>query len=826
MATIDLGKVKFNLTGDWNANTTYVKDDVVTHNNGMWICTSPIIGDGSESYAPGFLQKGYKNFKTVDWTEQEIINRDRNMHDGVPQVRRAKDTFVVKVADDGTGLQNVYWIDGQKTKNLTLVSGNTYRFIQDDATNEANPLAFSSTQDGTHNAGSADITVRYYLNGNEVAWPEYLIAFGTPGLFSEKVARSVEIDVDNTNSTFYMYNDQQPNYSGSASITVETGWAGYKYWDNISHSINFRGEWDSTTQYYYNDLVTYKGSLKKALKDTIGGSAPHQGIAVQARPTLLGADEDKRSWRNDWQDVLGGQGDLPEGAHVWGPNMGPIGWPYKHAFQSCSHPYRFKMTITKRGTVMSGTNGTNGSSGLNITQPTYMQEVTFPTPTHVETDTWNQQSGYNQEYFKRKFRHHSDVNPGIIQIEYGYGFTYYLDEIGQVFRSGYGSQGQDAGNFNNTTLVEWIQMPEDKPVIKMSIDCDQEDNTHTAFMLHEDGTVTLWGYNAYGQCGIGYSGQNQNVPFNMPKSHFNGQRIIDIASTGNSESTMFVRTENDEIWGWGRNNSGVLGQNNTTDYFQPVKIPFNAAANGGIKQFCVAGYSSNTCAYILDGNGYIWHAGYNGYGQAMGPDTTNHQAGFIKSLSAPNGDIVDMWPIHWNSYHTTFARKNDGTTWVAGYGAGGYYNTGTGVNQSETPPVQVPKINNLKLVRTFSTYSNTNMTMWLTDNGELFSKGYNNYSTNPNPYNGGTGTAEDGTYSPTHCYIPSGQKVKWFWIDGNYQSTNYFGPHPYLITEQGGLFHWGFSGYSTNGSNFLCGNHQWAYNSNPSGTMVQGGNVR
>ena len=37
MATIDLGKVKFNFVGDWS-NSTYVVGDVVQHANGMWIC--------------------------------------------------------------------------------------------------------------------------------------------------------------------------------------------------------------------------------------------------------------------------------------------------------------------------------------------------------------------------------------------------------------------------------------------------------------------------------------------------------------------------------------------------------------------------------------------------------------------------------------------------------------------------------------------------------------------------------------------------------------------------------------------------------------------
>ena len=832
MAIIDLGKVKFNLIGDWDASTTYVKDDVVTHANGMWICTNPVIGDGTDSYAPGFLAKGYKGLTTVEPTQQESVDVDSwdSIHDEGVQYgsRNVKDTFDVYVADDGSGLQNVYWIDGQKHKSITLTSGYTYRFQQNDSSNYTHPIVFSSTQGGTHNSGTNDITsnVRYYLNGEEVPYPIYQGTFGNQSLYDEKQFRSVEIDVDNTNSTFYMY---CPNHSGMyiGTITAAVGWAGHKYWDNISHSINFRGEWDSTTQYYYNDLVTYKGSLKKALKDTIGDTAPDQGVAVMATSTLVDANADKRSWKNSWQDVLGGQGDLPKGAIVWGPDMGPMGWPYKHTNLSCTNNYRTKFAITKDGSIYSASPGTNGGGSLNISQPTYMQDVIFQGNAHKETDTWNMQTGYQRKEFKRNDRHHSDTRPGMIQIEYGYGWGYSLDEGGNVWHWGYGGQGQDAGNYNNQGQTHWIQMPEDKKVIKIAADSQQEDNTHTCLALCEDGTVVTWGYNTYGQCARGYAGQNPSTVFNLPKSYFDGLRVIDIAATGNNDSTMFARTEDDQIWCWGRGNSGVHGQNNTNHYYLPVKIPgWDPVANAGIKVFVVAGYNTNTCAYILDGNGYIWHSGYNGYGQAMGTDTTNHQAGWVKSLAVPNGDIVDIWPIHWNSYHTTFARRSDGTTWVAGYGSGGYYGTGTGSNSNISPPSQADKINNLRQVQIMSTYSNTHMAMWLTDEGEFFTQGYDNYNTNPNPIAGSPWNGEDGTYKPYHTFRPAGERVKFFWINGIYQSTNYFGPYPYMITDRGSLYHWGYSGYSTNGSNFLCGNHQWAYNGNPGGTMIQGGNPR
>ena len=54
--------------------------------------------------------------------------------------------------------------------------------------------------------------------------------------------------------------------------------------------------------------------------------------------------------------------------------------------------------------------------------------------------------------------------------------------------------------------------------------------------------------------------------------------------------------------------------------------------NGGLRQWHVSGSNGSIAAYILDGNGYMWYSGYNGYGNAGGTDTTPPQGGWVKSL--------------------------------------------------------------------------------------------------------------------------------------------------------------------------------------------------
>ena len=69
--------------------------------------------------------------------------------------------FTVKVADDGSGSQNVFYFlngtdsgAGTRSPSLDLAVGFKYKFDVSDSSNSGHPLKFSVTQDGTHNSGS------------------------------------------------------------------------------------------------------------------------------------------------------------------------------------------------------------------------------------------------------------------------------------------------------------------------------------------------------------------------------------------------------------------------------------------------------------------------------------------------------------------------------------------------------------------------------------------------------------------------------------------------------------------------------------------------
>tara|TARA_A100001388_G_scaffold227486_1_gene178873 strand:+ start:21273 stop:23780 length:2508 start_codon:yes stop_codon:yes gene_type:complete len=110
--------------------------------------------------------------------------------------------YIVTVAPKSSydsGSSNAFYIDGVERPTLTLTEGNTYFFIQSDASNGAggsHPLRFSTTANGTHGSGSE------YTTGVTVV--------GTPGTFGAYT----KITVAASAPTLYYYCSNHSNMGG------------------------------------------------------------------------------------------------------------------------------------------------------------------------------------------------------------------------------------------------------------------------------------------------------------------------------------------------------------------------------------------------------------------------------------------------------------------------------------------------------------------------------------------------------------------------------------------------------------------------------------
>ena len=111
-------------------------------------------------------------------------------------------TYVVTVAAKSSydsGSANAFYIDGVERPTLTLTEGNTYFFLQSDASNAAggsHPLRFSTTANGTHGGGTE------YTTGVTVV--------GTPGT----LGAYTKITVAASAPTLYYYCSNHSNMGG------------------------------------------------------------------------------------------------------------------------------------------------------------------------------------------------------------------------------------------------------------------------------------------------------------------------------------------------------------------------------------------------------------------------------------------------------------------------------------------------------------------------------------------------------------------------------------------------------------------------------------
>jgi alpha-tubulin suppressor-like RCC1 family protein len=871
MATIDVGRIKLSLQGDWSNSIVYTVGDMVLFKNKIWILKRAYTPNSSTNYAPGTKSMGHQEFISKEDLltrtsigDYDLFSATQNLGPGSTNeeigvndeyltinddprfaynYRQFKNTHSVKVT--GTTPNFKFVIDGV-TANigsaLQLLEGETYGFEQHDQTNYLMPLSFSLAAEPSAVSMFATGNVKYFLNNTEVTETFYRTQFATDALFRKSAHRRVELTVPIGSTIIYPFNNTYTASYNGTGISVTKSWEGYLYWDEVQTNLRYRGDWSSNIQYSHNDLVTIKNypthklfaapspnrlltmgsELYRCLVDNID-CAPVRGTMEKTRSPLMTAatttsgrlSSNVNSRQTKWESF---SGDTENNAAAWFPNQGPIAWPYKHHTCNGANVYRLIKYIDKNGTVWvrgGGSDGDTANGDGNVIS--FFSEICFKFREWDDSEDRNR--GGFQERRGTKYTRHGNV-PKCIQMEQGYGHTLYLFDNGEVKHSGYGGQGQSGtGNFTSYNQPTNINGLEHVRIIKVALNITQEDTAHTCMALSEDGDVYTWGYNGYGQLGFGRT-ENWASARKIPREYFGNRKIIDIAISGNAEAACFARTSDDNIYAWGRNNSGWLGTNDTTDRYRPNLMQgWNPSANGGIRVFQVAGYSSNGVAYILDGNGFIWSCGYGGMGNRFSGNTSNVNT-FTQATGTPGGDIVDIWAVHWNSYHSTFARLKNGTTYFAGASRSYYVGATGATGDTTTPALLNAKMNNLKEVHILGTSSDVATAYYLFDNGKMLTQGYDSYNSLPNPFAGSNYSGEDGTFLPFHAYVPAGTRITSICGQGIWQSTNYFGMISFVGTENGQLFSWGYSG------NYVHGSNDWNNAGDNGGIMTQGGQGR
>ncbi len=161
-----------------------------------------------------------------------------------------------------------------------------------------------------------------------------------------------------------------------------------------------------------------------------------------------------------------------------------------------------------------------------------------------------------------------------------------------------------------------------------------------------NGQVYAWGYNANGQLGNG-TNTNTNVPVAVSTAGVLGGQMVTAVAAGDSHS---LAVANGQVYAWGHNGDGQLGNGTATDSNVPIAVS-TAGVLSGQTVTAVAGGGFHSLA-VANGQVYAW--GYNGDGElGNGTTTTSVVPVAVTSLVLSSLDVTEVAAGNESSYALT-----------------------------------------------------------------------------------------------------------------------------------------------------------------------------
>lgn len=299
-----------------------------------------------------------------------------------------------------------------------------------------------------------------------------------------------------------------------------------------------------------------------------------------------------------------------------------------------------------------------------------------------------------------------------------------LMDNGEVWAWGFNLYGQlGVGNTSNVLVPTKVTALNGINIVDVQLSKAYYYNGryHTLF-LADDGSLYACGYNSNGQLGIGNT-TNQSTPQLLSKSDW--VKIYAMGVSGGGFSAGIDTSGNLYTWGW--NGRGQLGIGSTTSQSTPQLV--NAFGGVAVSKFSGAHgwntsltleYGSSMCL-LSTGAVYTW--GYNGSGQLGTGSTTQYNT--PQQISGLGTDNQDILMAH-GDLGVSYVIKDDQSIVASGYNAYGQLGDGTTTTKTthQTIPNSLRSGRTIAQLKTLGTLPYTS-TVILYDDGYIQACGYN-----------------------------------------------------------------------------------------------------
>jgi alpha-tubulin suppressor-like RCC1 family protein len=216
----------------------------------------------------------------------------------------------------------------------------------------------------------------------------------------------------------------------------------------------------------------------------------------------------------------------------------------------------------------------------------------------------NHQLGVGSQ--NRDFHEEPVAVPGlteVVAVSAGDDATLALKKDGTVWAWGTDACGQLGSGMNSYTPGYPLYLDSPNQVVNLNDVVAVDAGWHHSIALRSDGSVWTWGFNQFGELGLGSADTEQHpVPEQVP-----GLADVTMVSAGFSNS--MVQKKDGSVWAWGNNLGGQLDFSKFGD-MQPYADPILVEQFADALQF----NACSTQLVALKADGTVWLAGFGEIG--------------------------------------------------------------------------------------------------------------------------------------------------------------------------------------------------------------------